>query len=65
LQKLGIIRYSRGQVTVLDRRQLERQCCECYAVAKKETDRLARMNAHDRKHLAAAANVEGVTEDAA
>jgi CRP-like cAMP-binding protein len=43
LQKLGIIRYSRGQVTVLDRPRLERHCCECYAVVKKETDRLARV----------------------
>ena len=40
LQKLGIIRYSRGQVTVLDRPKLEQMCCECYAVVKKETDRL-------------------------
>jgi CRP-like cAMP-binding protein len=45
LQKLGIIRYSRGKVTVLDRPKLERACCECYAVVKKETDRLARMGA--------------------
>lgn len=50
LQKLGIIRYSRGQVTVLDRPRLERRSCECYAVAKKETDRLARLNARDRRH---------------
>ncbi len=41
LQKLGIIRYSRGQVTVLDRPRLERQCCECYAVGQKG-DRSAR-----------------------
>jgi len=40
LQKLGAIRYSRGQIAVLDRRKLERLCCECYAVVKKETDRL-------------------------
>jgi len=43
LQKLGIIRYSRGQVTVLDRPRLERECCECYAVVKKESGRLARV----------------------
>jgi CRP-like cAMP-binding protein len=43
LQKLGIIRYSRGRLTVLDRPRLERQCCECYAVVKKETDRIARI----------------------
>jgi CRP-like cAMP-binding protein len=40
LQDLGVIEYHRGQITVLDRPQLERLCCECYAVVKKETDRL-------------------------
>jgi CRP-like cAMP-binding protein len=40
LQKLGIIRYSRGKVTVLDRPKLEQMCCECYSVVKRETDRL-------------------------
>jgi CRP-like cAMP-binding protein len=40
LQKSGAIDYARGKVTVLDRPQLEALCCECYAVVKKETDRL-------------------------
>jgi hypothetical protein len=40
LQKLGVIRYSRGQITVIDRPRLEALSCECYAVVKKETDRL-------------------------
>ena len=40
LQKLGVIRYVRGQITVLDRPKLETLSCECYAVVKKETDRL-------------------------
>ena len=40
LQKLKAIRYSRGQITVLDRPMLEKLSCECYAVVKKETDRL-------------------------
>ena len=40
LQKLGVIHYSRGQITVLDRPRLEQLCCECYAVVRKETDRL-------------------------
>jgi len=40
LQKLGVIEYSRGHITVLDRPRLEALCCECYAVVKKETDRL-------------------------
>jgi len=40
LQAAGLIRYSRGHITVLDRPRLETQCCECYAVVKKEFDRL-------------------------
>jgi CRP-like cAMP-binding protein len=40
LQKAKLIRYSRGHITVLDRAGLERQSCECYAVVKKEYDRL-------------------------
>ena len=40
LQKLGIIEYSRGHITVIDRPQLEALSCECYAVVKRETDRL-------------------------
>jgi CRP-like cAMP-binding protein len=40
LQRLGVITYRRGQITVLDRSRLEQLCCECYAVVKKETDRL-------------------------
>jgi len=40
LQKLGAITYRRGQITILDRPAIERLCCECYAVVKRETDRL-------------------------
>jgi CRP-like cAMP-binding protein len=40
LQRLGVIRYRRGKITVLDRAKLEQLSCECYAVVKKETDRL-------------------------
>ena len=40
LQKAGLIRYSRGRITVLDRPALELRSCECYAVVKKEYDRL-------------------------
>jgi CRP-like cAMP-binding protein len=40
VQKLGVIEYSRGKIIVRDRAALERLCCECYAVVKKETDRL-------------------------
>ena len=40
LQDAGLIRYSRGRITVLDRPGLEKRTCECYAVVKKEYDRL-------------------------
>ena len=40
LQRAGLIRYSRGHITVLDRAGLEKRSCECYAVVKKEYDRL-------------------------
>ncbi len=40
LQKLGMIKYKRGKIIVLDRPGLERLSCECYAVVRQETDRL-------------------------
>jgi CRP-like cAMP-binding protein len=40
LQSAGLIRYARGHITVLDRPGLEQRTCECYAVVKKEYDRL-------------------------
>jgi CRP-like cAMP-binding protein len=40
LQRAGLIRYSRGIVTMLDRRGLQRRACECYGVSKREFDRL-------------------------
>lgn len=40
LQKKGAIEYGRGRITVLDRRVIEKLSCECYAVVRKETDRL-------------------------
>jgi len=40
LQKLGLIDYVRGHITVLDRPGLEQRSCECYAVVKQEYDRL-------------------------
>jgi CRP-like cAMP-binding protein len=40
LQAMGIIQYTRGQITVLNRPRLEELSCECYAVVKKESDRL-------------------------
>jgi CRP-like cAMP-binding protein len=40
LQRLGVIAYHRGRIEVLDREKLEGLSCECYAVVRKETDRL-------------------------
>jgi CRP-like cAMP-binding protein len=40
LHRLGIIEYQRGEIRVLNRSRLEELSCECYAVVKKETDRL-------------------------
>ena len=40
LQTNGLIRYVRGRISVLDRPGLEKRTCECYAVVKKEYDRL-------------------------
>jgi CRP-like cAMP-binding protein len=40
LQRVGLISYARGHITVLDRPGLEQRTCECYAVVKKEYDRL-------------------------
>jgi CRP-like cAMP-binding protein len=45
LQADGLIEYRRGRITVLDRPKLEKRVCECYAVVKKEYDRLLRKEA--------------------
>jgi CRP-like cAMP-binding protein len=41
LQKAGLIRYSRGQMTILNRLGLEEACCECYRSVKAQEDRLS------------------------
>jgi CRP-like cAMP-binding protein len=40
LQNVGLIEYRRGRINVLDRQGLEKRTCECYAVVKREYDRL-------------------------
>src|SRR6202050_2162428 len=44
LQRAELIRYTRGRILVLDRAGLEKRSCECYAVVKKEYDRLLSSN---------------------
>lgn len=40
LQRAGLIRYKRGNVTIIDRQGLKDRSCECYGISKKEFDRL-------------------------
>ena len=40
LQRAGLIHYRRGHITVVDRKGLEQRTCECYAVVRKEYERL-------------------------
>ncbi len=40
LQADGLISYRRGRINVLDRAKLEERACECYAVVRRESDRL-------------------------
>jgi CRP-like cAMP-binding protein len=39
LQKMGVIKYSRGHIRVLDRAKLQELCCECYAVVEAESEK--------------------------
>ena len=40
LQERGVIKYSRGTISILDRNKLEAEACECYQVVMDEYDRL-------------------------
>jgi CRP-like cAMP-binding protein len=45
LKHAGHIKYRRGHITVLDRKSVEKRCCECYGVVRRETDRLFQASA--------------------
>jgi CRP-like cAMP-binding protein len=51
LQKAGLISYTRGRIQVLDRQGLEDRVCECYAVVKREYDRLLPQAALDARKV--------------
>ena len=59
LQRDGLIRYSRGNVTMLDRRGLLDRSCECYGVSKREFDRL--LGARSPRRLSAPAERQAIT----
>lgn len=50
LQRAGLIRYSRGTITITDRAGLEETSCECYAQMRSEFDLPVRKNTKDRKN---------------
>ena len=55
LQRLGIIRYRRGHITVINRGALEARCCECYEAVKRESDRLQGRSPTSHEFLVSAA----------
>jgi CRP-like cAMP-binding protein len=59
LQRAGIISYRRGHIAVLDRAGLEAQACECYAVVRKEMDRLLADVRHRQDTSVAALTTHG------
>ena len=52
LQFAGYIRCQRGHISVVDRTGLESRSCECYEIAKRETERLLQMSQHTVKKRA-------------
>src|SRR5205823_2359590 len=58
LQEVGLINYSRGHIVVTNRPGLEASVCECYAVVKRESDRLLGTLRSVRARKSDAAQVE-------
>jgi CRP-like cAMP-binding protein len=63
LQIAGSIRYQRGHISVVDRSGLETRSCECYEIAKRETDRLLEMSHRSAKLAATQAAVDRVRSE--
>jgi CRP-like cAMP-binding protein len=64
LQDLGLIQYSRGHITILDRQGLEMMVCECYRVVEDELDRLVRPCVEDKDGSRATSTRQGVSSRA-
>ena len=59
LQRAGLISHYRGHIEVLNRAAMEKKVCECYAVVKREFDRLlAHIPSNDPKHILGASSPE-------
>ena len=59
LQIAGFIRYQRGHIQAVDRNALEAHACECYAVCKRETDRLLAISQRGIGATARSSSVDG------
>jgi len=60
LQIAGSIRYHRGHISVIERTALESRSCECYGIAKRETDRLLNISHRHKKMTATQAAVDSI-----
>jgi len=56
LQAAGLIEYSRGHITLLDRAGLEDRVCECYPAVRSEYERIFKLNSDGRASTRARPN---------
>jgi hypothetical protein len=57
LKRAGLINYTRGHITILDHKGLQKRSCECYGVTKREFDLLFALTLKGRYAVRAALNV--------